>query len=77
MPLDSTGLLVGGISIATAIVAKLKCYVKKNGSVNWGCGFQDKPLVDDDEIEVRTIDLGDVKVLYARPKHASHESDND
>ena len=28
MPYE-TGLLVGGISIVTACVAKLKCYVKK------------------------------------------------
>ena len=74
---NETGLLVGGIIIVTACVAKLKCYVKKNGSVNWGCGFTDKPLVDDDEIEVKTVDLGDVKVLYSKPKHPHHESDND
>ena len=75
-----TGLLVGGIGIITACVAKFKCYVKRNGSLNWGVGCQDKPLVDDDEIEVRTVDLGDVKVLYARPKHHihnNHDSDND
>ena len=76
MPYE-TGLLVGGITILTVCVAKLKCYVKKNGSVNWGCGFTDKPLVDDDEIEVKTVDLGDVKVLYSKPKHHHHESDND
>ena len=29
MPIDSTGLLVGGISIVTACVAKFKCYLKK------------------------------------------------
>ena len=76
MPYE-TGLLVGGISIVTACVAKFKCYIKKNGSLNWAVGCTDKPLVDDDEIEVKTLDLGDVKVLYARPKHASHESDNE
>ena len=76
MPYE-TGLLVGGISIVTACVAKLKCYVKKNGQVNWACGFLDKPLVDDDEMEVKIAELGDVTVLYVKPKHASHESDNE
>ena len=76
MPYE-TGLLVGGISIITACVAKLKCYVKKNGVWNFGCGFLDKPLVDDDEMEVKIAELGDVHVLYVKPKHVSHESDND
>ena len=76
MPYE-TGLLVGGISILTVCVAELKCYVKKNGSINWGCGFTDKPLVDDDEIEVKTVDLGDVKVLYSKPKHPHHDHDDD
>ena len=75
MPYE-TGLLVGGISIVTACVAKFKCYLRKNGQVNWGVGCQDKPLVDDDEYCVKTAELGDVKVLYVQPKHASHESDD-
>ena len=50
---------------------------KKNGVWNFGCGFLDKPLVDDDEMEVKIAELGDVKVLYVKPKHASHESDNE
>ena len=44
MPYEA-GLLVGGVSIVTVCVAKLKCYVKKNGVWNFGCGFLDKPLV--------------------------------
>ena len=27
----------------------------------FGCGFMDKPLIDDDEIEIKTVDLGDVQ----------------
>ena len=72
-----TGLLVGGISIVTACVAKLKFYVKKNGSLNWGCGFTDTPLIDTDDQVVETTQLGDVKVLYVRNKHHHHESDDD
>ena len=62
-------LTVGGISIATLIIHRFKFYVKKNGTFSWGCGCTDKPLIDDDELEIRTLELGDVKVLYVKPKH--------
>ena len=69
MVFEYGALTVGGISILTIIVSKLKFYVKKNGSLNWGVGCQDKPLVDDDEIEVKTVELGDVHVMYVKNKH--------
>ena len=76
MPYE-TGLLVGGISIITACVAKLKFFIKRNGSITWGCGFMDAPLIDTDDQVVETTQLGDVKVLYVRSKHHHHESDNE
>lgn len=72
-----TGIVVGGVGIVSACIAKVKCYVKKNGVWSFGCGFQDKPRQDEDEYDVKVAELGDVKVLYVKPKHASHESDND
>ena len=69
MVFEAGALTVGGISIATIIVSKLKFYVKKNGSLNWGCGCQDKPLLDDDEIEVKVVELGNVHVMYVKNKH--------
>ena len=39
----------------------------------------DKPLVDDDEIEVKQFDTGDVKGFYIKPKghyHLQHEEHN-
>ena len=69
MVFEAGALTVGGISIATIIVSKLKFYVKKNGSFNWGCGCSDKPLIDDDEIEVKVVELGDVHVMYVKNKH--------
>ena len=69
MVFEAGALTVGGISIATIIVSKLKFYVKKNGTFNWGCGCSDKPLIDDDEIIVETAELGDVHVMYAKNKH--------
>ena len=69
MVFEAGALTVGGISILTIIVSKLKFYVKQNGSLTWGVGCQDKPLVDDDEIEVKTVELGDVHCLYVKKKH--------
>ena len=75
MVFEAGALTVGGISILTIIVSKLKFYVKKNGGLNWGVGCQDKPLVDDDEIEVKTVELGDVHVMYVKNKHYQHVPD--
>ena len=65
-------LPVGGISIATLIITRFKCLVKKNGVLNYSCGCLDKPLFDDDELEIKQVDLGDVKILYVKPKHIQH-----
>ena len=73
---ETGAIVVGSISILTLIITKLKCYAKKNGSCNYGCGFLAKSLVDDDETEIKTIDLGDsVHVMYVKNKH--HHSHND
>ena len=68
---ESGAIIVGSISILTLIITKLKCYAKKNGSCNYGVGFMDKSLIDDDdEIDVKTIDLGEsVHVMYVKSKH--------
>ena len=72
---ETGAIVVGSISIITLIITKLKCYAKKNGSCNYGCGFLDKSLVDDDETEIKTIDLGEsVHVMYVKNKH--HHSHN-
>ena len=70
---ETGAIVVGSISILTLIITKLKCYAKKNGSCNYGCGFLDKSLVDDDETEIKTIDLGEsVHVMYVKNKHHEH-----
>ena len=74
-----TGVLVAGSALLTAVISKVKFFIKKNGSWNCGCGFMDKPLVDDDEIEVKQFDMGDVKGFYIKPKghyHLQHEEHN-
>ena len=65
---EAGALTVGGISILTIIVTKLKCYAKKNGSCNYGCGFTEKSLIED-EHEIKTVDLGGVHVMYSIAKH--------
>ena len=79
MVFEAGALTVGGISIITIIVSKLKFYVKKNGSLNWGIGCMDAQLMtNDDELEVKTVELGDVHVLYVKNKHhAEIESDEE
>ena len=69
---ETGAIVVGSISIMTMIIAKLKCYAKKNGSWNYGCGFTEKSLIDDDEIDVKTVDLGSVHVMYVMNKHHKH-----
>ena len=81
MTFELGAVVVGGISILTIIVTKLKCYCKKNGSCNYGCGFLDRPLIDD-EYEVKTLDLGGVNVMYSiakhhYPHHEEEETDDD
>ena len=67
---EAGAITVGGISILTLIITKLKCYAKKNGSCNYGCGFTDKSLIDNDEVEIKQVDLGDsVHCLYVKNKH--------
>ena len=69
MAFDSGALVVGAISLSTIALQKFKFYLKKNGIWSCGIGCQDKPLQEEDELEVKTQDLGDVKVLYVKPKH--------
>ena len=67
---ETGAIIAGSISILTLIITKLKCYAKKNGGCNYGCGFMDKSLIDDDETEIKTIDLGEsVHVMYVKNKH--------
>ena len=69
MAFDTGAMLVGGISLATLALNKFKFYLKKNGQWTCGIGCQDKGLAEEDELEVKTAELGDVKVLYAKPRH--------
>ncbi len=70
------GLLIGGISITILISSKFKFVLKKNGHFNLAIGCQDKPLVDEDDFEIRQTQMGEIHVLYVKPKHAVHEHKN-
>ena len=70
---ETGAIVVGSISILTLIITKLKCYAKKNGSCNYGCGFTSKDIFDDDDTEIKTVDLGEsVHVMYVKNKHHAH-----
>ena len=70
MGLDTGAVVVGSISIITLVITKLKCYAKRNGTCNYGCGFMDKPIInDDDDMEVKIEKLGSVDVMYVKSKH--------
>ena len=70
MVFSEGAVVVGGISILTLIITKLKCYANKNGSCNYWCGFTDKSLIDTNEVEIKQVDLGEMDhVLYVKNKH--------
>ena len=66
--LEGAGLM-GGVSIATLIITKIKCYLKQNGDTRYGCGFTEKSLIDDDETEIKTVNVDDTTVFYICKKH--------
>ena len=77
---EAGAITVGGISILTLIITKLKCYAKKNGTCNYGIACMDKPLLDDDEVEIKQVDLGEsVHVLYVKNKHhySNHQEESE
>ena len=74
--LEGAGLM-GSISVLTIILGKLKCYVKRNGSFTYGCGFTDKSLMGDDETEIKTINVDDTTVFYVSKKHHLYEESDD
>ena len=69
MAFDTGALVVGGISLATIALNRVRWYFKKNGQFVWGCGCSDRPLIDDDELQLKQFELGDVKALVVVPKH--------
>lgn len=69
MAFDAGALTVGGISLATIALNRVRWYVKRNGTFSWGCGCSDRPLIDDDELQLKQFELGDVKALVVVPKH--------
>ena len=66
--LEGAGLM-GGVSITTLIVSKIKCSFTQNGETRYGCGFTGRNLIDDDEAEIKTINVEDTIVFYVYRKH--------
>ena len=73
-----TGFIVAATSIITIIVSKFKFYIKKNGKWTCGCGFTDKPLITDSDLEIKEFSLGDgVHGIYVMPKHTQVSFNNE
>ena len=64
-------LATGGMGIITMIVHKIKCiYTRENGEcVGCRCGCMDKPILEDEtDIEVTTVTVNNVDLLYVGKK---------
>ena len=45
----------------------------KNGSCNYGIACMDKPLLDDDDVCIKQVVMGDVHLLYVAKTNNHHE----
>ena len=70
-------LITGGIGVATLIISKIKGFYKQNGSLSYGCGFTEKHLIDNDEIEVHLLECNNVDVIYIGKKRKYVEESSD
>ena len=62
-------LITAAAGILTLRVHKVKCaYRGTDGSCAPACAFMDRPLEDNDEIEVHKIELNSVELLYVSKK---------
>ena len=72
-----TRFVVVATSIITIIVSKSKIFLKKNVKWTCGCGFTDKPLLDDSDLEIKGVSLGEgVHGIYVMPKYIHVEFNN-
>ena len=70
-----TGVLIGGSSLITMIIAKCRCYYKHATIHPFGCGFTDVALLDDNEISVKTTVVNGVELLYINKANQAQEED--
>jgi hypothetical protein len=75
MPGVETGLLIGGSSLVTLIIGKLRCFYKHASEHPCACGFTDHGIQDDNEVHVKTTTINGVELLYVGKKHAEDDDD--
>ena len=73
MPGIETGVLIGGSSLLTIIIGKLRCFYKHASDHPCACGFTDHGLQDDNEIHVKTTMINGVELLYVGKKQAEDD----
>ena len=71
-------IITGSIGIVTLIISKIKGYYKQNGSLSYGCGFTEKHIIDNDEIEVHQLECNNADVIYIgkKTKYVVENSDS-
>ena len=71
-------IITGSIGIITLIISKIKGYYKQNGSLSYGCGFTEKHIIDNDEIEVHQLECNNADVIYIgkKTKYVVENSDS-
>ena len=70
-----TGVLIGGSSLITMIIAKCRCDYKHATVHPCACGFTDVTLLDDNEMSIKTTVLNGVELLYINKAHQAEEED--
>ena len=73
MPGIETGVLIGGSSLLTIIIGKLRCFYKHASDHPCACGFTDHGLQDDNEIHVKTTMINGVELLYVGKQQAEDD----
>ena len=66
-----TGAFIASSSLLTLIIRKAKCLIKPGSDSPCLCGFMDAPLVDNDDIEFKTVNINGLSLAYIGPKQVN------
>ena len=63
-------LSTAALALAGTLLMRIRCSYTRDaeGDCNPRCGCTDKPLVDNSEVEIHTVRINDVDLLYVARK---------
>ena len=63
-------LSTAGLALLGTLLMRVRCSYSRdeNGDCNPRCGCMDKPLVDNSEVEIHTVTINQVDLLYVARK---------